>query len=469
MIFLLFGKKTAKLMLGGISFVNSSCLPNCAYVPDLKHNFMEIVVTAKKGISSGQEVTVFYGGEFFGENRVECQCPFVEYHGPGVRLYDSWTRSGRQRFLPRIPSVVPTSELSSEPADVAVDASVAVFSKRRKFVTKFRKPRASKFCRRRRTGLITSSSDSAESSGTTESSEEDSEPRIVGLPTITVLENNCEAPLNTHSLDEEEVQVFCASTPVHTPCCQDFEEFLPIVPDLSDDDSSSPVCSESSDELCKDSKISAASFSNRILELNSAYRFSDRALRDIIKLFQDALPHCNNVPSFHEIQNIANQYSDQIKKIDFPEGVAFYFDIKSQLEHVLNQNIDTLRRVDNWNPCDDIRLPNCAGKVIHLILNADGVSPFKSSKFELYPIWLMVANFPASRRVKFKNMMLGALYGGSKKPCYQTFFKPFCEDMKHLERGFDLTIVNRDVKVIFSFFYFIKFLQNNSYKLILIL
>ena len=174
---------------------------------------------------------------------------------------------------------------------------------------------------------------------------------------------------------------------MHTPCCQDFEEFLPIVPDLSDDDSSSPACSESSDELCKDSKISAASFSNRILELNSAYRFSDRALRDIIKLFQDALPHCNNVPSFHQIQNIANQYSDQIKKIDFPEGVAFYFDI------------NTLRRVDNWNPCDDIRLPNCAGKVIHLILNADGVSPFKSSKFELYPIWLMVANFPALRGV----------------------------------------------------------------------
>ena len=108
--------------------------------------------------------------------------------------------------------------------------------------------------------------------------------------------------------------------------------------------------------------------------------------------------------------------------------------------------------MDNWNPCDDIGLPNCAGKVIHLILNADGVSPFKSSKFELYPIWLMVANFPASRRVKFKNMMLGALYGGSKKPCYQTFFKSFCEDKKHLERGCDLTIGNRDVKVIFSFF-----------------
>ena len=81
--------------------------------------------------------------------------------------------------------------------------------------------------------------------------------------------------------------------------------------------------------------------------------------------------------------------------------------------------------MDNWNTCDDIRLPNCAGKVIHLILNADGISPFKSSKFELYPIWLMVANFPASRRVKFKNMMLGALYGGSKKPCFQTFLNLF--------------------------------------------
>ena len=81
-------------------------------------------------------------------------------------------------------------------------------------------------------------------------------------------------------------------------------------------------------------------FSNRLIEIASTHSFSDRALRDVIKLFQEALPQANNVPSFHYVQKFSNSSSYEMRKKEFPNGVAFFFDIKHQLEHVLEQNFE---------------------------------------------------------------------------------------------------------------------------------
>ena len=55
-------KKASQIMLGPLSFVNSSCVPNSAFVPDVKRKIMELSVISKKGVKAGKEVTVFYGG-----------------------------------------------------------------------------------------------------------------------------------------------------------------------------------------------------------------------------------------------------------------------------------------------------------------------------------------------------------------------------------------------------------------------
>ena len=450
-------KKASKLMLGSLSFVNSSCSPNCQYVPRLKLNLMEIAVTAKRGISPGQEVTVFYGGDYFGENRVGCQCPFIEYHGSNVRIFDSWTRSGRQRTLlcNSSPERLEVT-CSSLVADSRPRANGAVRSKRRKLSTKFIKARASTKGRRFRKSRLCSSSESYGSSE--ESDEADVIDQIPETDSCTNARELCSehqfssANTEINCLNEVTEQDFVFSTPKHIQFCENFEEFSAEPEnDNSDSSSSSFENSSSSDELCNGSRISVNTFSNRFLELMASNCLTDRSARSILQLFQDSLPHSNNVPSFHFIQSFTNQHKDQIQKVEINEGVAFYFDIQRQIEHVLTQNYDVLAGNNSWFPSNDILLPKSNDKVVYLIMNVDGVSPCKSTKFELYPIWLLIANFPASRRVKFKNMVLGGLYGGTKKPCFEKFFEPFCKSFKLLQNGFKL-MIGREEHTVSSYF-----------------
>ena len=49
-------------------------------------------------------------------------------------------------------------------------------------------------------------------------------------------------------------------------------------------------------------------------------------------------------------------------------------------------------------------------------MSTDGVSPAKSKKFCLYPVWLMLLNLPQKRRACYKNLFLISLYCGVKKP-----------------------------------------------------
>ena len=55
-------------------------------------------------------------------------------------------------------------------------------------------------------------------------------------------------------------------------------------------------------------------------------------------------------------------------------------------------------------------------EVLHFVMSYDGVSPAKSKKFCLYPVWLMLLNLPQKRRACYKKLILISLYGGVKKP-----------------------------------------------------
>ena len=55
-------------------------------------------------------------------------------------------------------------------------------------------------------------------------------------------------------------------------------------------------------------------------------------------------------------------------------------------------------------------------EVLHFVMSTDGVSPAKSKRFSLYPVWLMLLNLPRKRRVSYRNLILVSLFGGDKKP-----------------------------------------------------
>ncbi|XP_022165636.1 histone-lysine N-methyltransferase set9-like, partial [Myzus persicae] len=64
-------KKSMHVLLGPISFVNHSCLPNCKFKPN---DGGRICLVTLKNIIPGDEITVSYSTEYFGDENHQCLC-----------------------------------------------------------------------------------------------------------------------------------------------------------------------------------------------------------------------------------------------------------------------------------------------------------------------------------------------------------------------------------------------------------
>ena len=97
-------------------------------------------------------------------------------------------------------------------------------------------------------------------------------------------------------------------------------------------------------------------------------------------------------------------------------GTLINLCVKSQLNHLLLMNKD-LNDHPYWQMQDDVALPRLKDQIVlYFVLSVDGVSPFNSAKFSLYPVWLMLLNLPARRRVCYRNLLLVTLFSGQTKP-----------------------------------------------------
>lgn len=66
------------------------------------------------------------------------------------------------------------------------------------------------------------------------------------------------------------------------------------------------------------------------------------------------------------------------------------------------------------------------------MLSTDGVSLFKSSTKDLWPVYLSVLNLPPNMRMNAQNVVLAGLWYGSKKPPMQLLLKPIMEQLQRL-------------------------------------
>lgn len=64
-------RNSVSILLGPARFVNHDCLPNCQLVPSKSRT---IFVRAMCNIKAGEEITVFYSGDYFGDENSECLC-----------------------------------------------------------------------------------------------------------------------------------------------------------------------------------------------------------------------------------------------------------------------------------------------------------------------------------------------------------------------------------------------------------
>lgn len=67
-----------------------------------------------------------------------------------------------------------------------------------------------------------------------------------------------------------------------------------------------------------------------------------------------------------------------------------------------------------------------------LSISTDGVPLFKSSSMSLWPVYLLILNFPASIRAYTENIILCGLFIGSTKPDMKLLLEPIIEGLNKL-------------------------------------
>ena len=400
------------LLLGPIRFVNSDCTPNSEY--DFSSSDGVVQLRTKKRISSGNEILVKYGSDFFDLN--QCKCKTCE------DLNEITQFLLNEIFHELLPEIV---------AEVLTERSPML---------KKGKPGAPRIRSRQLVVLYNEMVETPaetfdivqEQNQTVDNSESETcflheisnfAPLTQMLPTITTVDNmsrdphGCTIfqPPRASSPINYSVPLECSVSSIQTT--NDYEQDL-----------------VGRKKLFPGSDVNLADASLLVELLCSKLHLSDEGSVLTHSVIKSLLPQENVFPSGSSfISKVKANFDDATRVIvGKQEGSFCVLNFRNQIASVLERNFNEIlnysshRKLypysdfnDKFSPIFGITDSNSA--TLNLIVSTDGVNIKKTTfKKELWPIWIQVADLPPILRMARKNIVLAALFVGSQAPDWTT-------------------------------------------------
>ena len=410
--------KATYLMLGPISFINSSCKPNAKY--DLSGSVARCLAVCD--INVGDEITVKYDVNFFGNFNEFCLCKHPSKHGDP--LVDKLPKRKRDHEKQKGSRNKENKDVPTVKKKKLIKKSVQVDLRHRFkgnviFVTEMESSSGSSDeefrqvsyqeiygsldCRRD----SISSRDFSNSLNLSRVSFELPRSNNDSFVPLAPLAHVCSTPLR----DEEQIAL------------QSFE------PQVHDDDEISDTPEDYFEnievELFDGSDFSTNDFFRAFEVVARQNNFTGVARRQVLKLFSGFLPSPNNL--FEPVQRELLPSTTTFK-----DGESSFIAIQliPQLKKILKNNCSFIKK--SW-------LKECnwsSGKIdiktneIYLNMNIDGVALFKSRNFSVWPVWIEVFNLPEKVRSKFENHALLGIWKGHSKPNWSYFLQKIAIEME---------------------------------------
>ncbi|CAC5394744.1 unnamed protein product [Mytilus coruscus] len=88
--------------------------------------------------------------------------------------------------------------------------------------------------------------------------------------------------------------------------------------------------------------------------------------------------------------------------------------------------------------CSENDVPLSQPENISFTFNTNGAPVFKSCKFSVWPLFMVINELPYKLRMMKENMILAGLWFGNQKPSMSTFLSPFLDSCKKLNNGINL-------------------------------